>query len=143
MKEQAPIKTHDYRYQYHGHYTEGGVCRIRVYSTEPPTIIASELDENTNTSVTNMAEHLYPEIVRTHFPEQYSDATPVRWIEHYPEPANPGRPVKAPYYTLVTFSSYTPRRITRGGLNRLEIGTPHRKHISPDEVRSLTGDESL
>ena len=60
---ESPLQlTHDYRYPYRGYHTDGGVCRVRIFVGEGkeagqvPVVIVSELPENTNTSVTNMAE---------------------------------------------------------------------------------------
>ena len=43
-------------------------------------VICSQLPDNDNTSVTNMAEYLAAEVIRGHFL-----STPLVWIEHYPE----------------------------------------------------------
>src|SRR4051794_24505410 len=51
------MKTHDYIHCYRGYWTDGGKCRIRIYQEErhDPVVIWSQLLENKNTSVTNMA----------------------------------------------------------------------------------------
>ena len=76
-------KTHDYIHHYRGYWSEGGKCRIRIYredSQAPPMVICSQLLDNDNTSVTNMAEYLVAEVI-----EDHSLPTPLTWIEHYPE----------------------------------------------------------
>ena len=42
--------------------------------------ICSQLPDNANTSVTNMADYLAAEVI-----EEHSLPTPLTWIEHYPE----------------------------------------------------------
>jgi hypothetical protein len=61
-------KTHDYIHNYRGYWSDGGRCRIRIYREdgEPPVVICSQLPDNDNTSVTNMAEYLAAEIVKEH-----------------------------------------------------------------------------
>ncbi len=48
--------------------------------TAPPVVICSQLPDNHNTSVTNMAEYLAAEVI-----EEHCLPTPLTWIEHYPE----------------------------------------------------------
>jgi hypothetical protein len=43
-------------------------------------VICSQLPDNPNTSVTNMAEYLAAEIIG-----ELSLPTPLTWIEHYPQ----------------------------------------------------------
>jgi hypothetical protein len=43
-------------------------------------VICSQLPGNDNTSVTNMVEYLTAEVIKEH-----GLATPLIWIEHYPE----------------------------------------------------------
>jgi len=75
-------KTHDYVHRYRGYWTDGGRCRIRIYQEEgrSPVVICSQLQDNENTSVTNMAEYLAAEVMKKH-----GLPMPLTWIEHYPE----------------------------------------------------------
>src|SRR3712207_2515847 len=75
-------KTHDYIHHYRGYWSDGGKCRIRIYQKkgQAPVVICSQLPDNDNTSVTNMAEYLAVEVI-----EEHSLAAPLTWIEHYPE----------------------------------------------------------
>jgi hypothetical protein len=59
-------KGHDYIHHYRGYWSGGGRCRIRIFLEEgqAPIVICSELPDNPNTSVTNMAEYLAAEIIR-------------------------------------------------------------------------------
>ena len=90
-------KTHDYIHHYRGYWSDGGKCRIRIYREEgqSPVVICSQLPDNDNTSVTNMAEYLAGEVI-----EEQSLPTPLTWIEHYPEHEG-----EIGEYSLVRFSS--------------------------------------
>jgi hypothetical protein len=62
------MKTHDYVHYYRGYWSDGGKCRIRIYQEDgqAPVVICSQLPENKNTSVTNMAEYLAAEVIEEH-----------------------------------------------------------------------------
>ena len=67
-REAAPLKkTHDYIHHYRGYWSDGGKCRIRIYqgNGQAPVVICSQLPDNDNTSVTNMAEYLAAEIMES------------------------------------------------------------------------------
>ncbi len=136
-------QTHDYLYAYRGMFTDGAVCRIRIYEErgQTPVVIASELPENQNTSVTNMAEYLAAEILRKHFRHRLEEEEPVVWIEHYPRPKERymRRIVGKKEYDRVTFSSWVPRPVFRGGVWRFTLGEPHWRHLDPHDVVSLLG----
>jgi hypothetical protein len=89
-------KTHDYIHRYRGYWSDGGKCRIRIYREDgqTPMVICSQLPDNGNTFVTNMAEYLMAEGM-----EEHNLLTPLLWKEHYPE--HEGKPGE---YSLVTFS---------------------------------------
>ena len=92
------MKTHDYTHRYRGYWSDGGKCRIRIYREEGQmtVVVCSQLPDNADTSVTNMAEYLAAEVI-----EEHSLPMPFTWIEHYPEQrGGPGE------YSLVTFSSW-------------------------------------
>jgi hypothetical protein len=76
----------------------GGKCRIRIYreAGRSPMAICSQLQDNENTSVTNMAEYLAAEVVVAN-----SLSTPLTWVEHYPErrgalPGSAGAQLRSP-----------------------------------------------
>ena len=75
-------KTHDYVHFYRGYWSEGGRCRIRIYREEgkPPMVVCSQLPDNDNTSVTNMAEYPAAEGI-----EDHELSTPLTWLRLYPE----------------------------------------------------------
>jgi hypothetical protein len=88
-------KTHDYIHHYRGYWSDGGKCRIRIYqgNGQAPVVICSQLPDNDNTSVTNMAEYLAAEIMESH-PDIFDPFSlgnipgisydkPFVWIEHY------------------------------------------------------------
>lgn len=76
------MKAHNYIHYYRGYWSNEGKYHIRIYQEEgkEPVVICSQLPDNKNTSVTNMAEYLAAEVV-----EEYELPTPLVWIEHYPE----------------------------------------------------------
>jgi hypothetical protein len=108
--------THDYIHRYRGYWSDGGRCRIRIYQEEGqfPVVVCSQLPDNDNTSVTNMAEYLAAEVIGEH-----SLATPLTWIEHYPEHEG-----EIGEYSLVEFSSWEPVEVYLGSVWRCRIGSP-------------------
>src|SRR2546427_9791448 len=77
-------------------------CWLRIYTTPGQTmVLATEVDDNPGTSITNMAEHLATEVTRTF--GLSLDA--LVWIEHYPaRRVVGGRPRLAASFDLVTFT---------------------------------------
>ena len=129
------MKTHDYIHHYRGYWSEGGKCRIRIYQEEGqnPVVICSQLPENKNTSVTNMAEYIAAEVI-----EEHELPTPLTWIEHYPEHRDrPGE------YSLVTFSCWEHREVCLGGVWRCRIGSPQWSPWHPLEVQAALMEEAL
>ena len=126
-------KTHDYIHHYRGYWSDGGRCRIRIYQEEGqnPVVICSQLPENKNTSVTNMVEYLVAEVI-----EEYGLATPMTWIEHYPEHER-----EIGEWSLVTFSSWERREVCLGGVWRWRVGSPRWLPMSPEEVDEFVEDE--
>lgn len=124
------MKIHDYVHRYRGYWSDGGKCRIRIYQEEgqDPVVICSQLPENKNTSVTNMAEYLAAEVI-----EKHGLPTPLTWIEHYPE--HRGKPCE---YSLVRFSSWERREVCLGGVWRYRVGSPCWSPSWPEEVERLT-----
>jgi hypothetical protein len=123
-------KTHDYIYHYRGYWSDGGKCRIRVFQEEDqnPVVICSQLPDNENTSVTNMAEYLAAEVI-----EEHGLPTPRAWIEHYPE--HEGEPGE---YSLVRFASWDLEEVCLGGVWRYRVGSPRWSSLHPEEVDVLT-----
>jgi len=128
------VKTHDYVHHYRGYWSEGGKCWIRIYQThgDEPVVICSQLPENKNTSVTNMAEYLAAEVI-----EEHGLATPLTWIEHYPE--HRGKPGE---YSLVRFSSWERREVRVGGVWRCRVGSPNWSPLRPLEVQGALKEEA-
>ena len=123
------MKTHDYVHLYRGYWSGGGKCRIRIYQEDrhDPVVICSQLPDNDNTSVTNMAEYLAAEVI-----EELGLATPLVWIDHYPE--HRGRLGE---YSLVRFSSWERREVRLGGVWRCRVGSPNWSPVQPEEVEDL------
>ncbi len=124
-------KTHDYVHRYRGYWSDGGKCRIRVYRGEGelPVVVCSQLPDNTNTSVTNMAEYLAAEVIEGH-----SLPAPLVWLEHYPE--HEGRTGE---WSQVGFSSWETKEVFLGGVRRRRVGSPRWSHLAPEEAQRLTG----
>jgi hypothetical protein len=132
-------KTHDYMHRYRGYWSDGGRYRIRIYQEDGrvPVVVCSQLPENENTSVTNMAEYLAAEVIAEH-----SLPTPLTWIEHYPEHEG-----EIGEYSLVRFSAWEVVEVCLGGGWRYRVGSPRRwSPLRYEEVHDLTtaaGDHSM
>ena len=122
-------KTHDYIHRYRGYWYDGGKCRIRIYREEgrSPVVICSQLPDNDNTSVTNMAEYLAAEVI-----EEHKLPALLTWIEHYPEHEG-----EIGEYSLVRFSSWELTEVYLGGVWRRRLGSPRWSPLRPDEVDDL------
>ena len=127
-------KTHDYIHRYRGYWSDGGRCRIRIYHEDgrAPVVICTQLPDNDNTSVTNMAEYLAAEVI-----EEHKLPTPLTWIEHYPEHAR-----EIGEYSLTTFSDWELEEVCLGGIWRLRIGVPSWSHLRLKEVEFLVRDRT-
>lgn len=124
-------KTHDYEHEYRGYWSDGGRCGIRIYREDGrvPVVLCSQLPENGNTSVTNMAEYLAAEMIEVH-----SLPTPLVWIEHYPEHAG-----GIGEWSLVRFSSCESEEVLMGGVRRRRVGSPRWSHLSDEAIEGLLG----
>jgi hypothetical protein len=127
-------KTHDYIHHYRGYWSDGGKCRIRIYreAGRSPLLICSQLQDNHNTSVTNMVEYIAAEVI-----EEYSLPTPLTCIEHYPEHEG-----EIGEYSLVKFSSWELTKVCLGGVWRYRVGSPRWSPLPPDEVEFLLRDRT-
>jgi hypothetical protein len=144
-EESRPLtKTADFRYAYRGYYDEGGICRVRLFmeGERPPAIVVSQLEENRNTSVTNMAEYLAAEIGAKHFPDRFEQPEPFTFIEHYRYPEEQD-PALRETWSRVRFDSYTPRLVTLGGVVRTKLGLPRWVHMPTSDVARLIGRREL
>lgn len=130
--------TRDERHNYEGFWRHPAVCRIRIFerSDAIPVVIATELAENTGTSITNMAEYLAAEIVSHHFPERFETEEPVIWVEQYPR--HPGQ-CDLPEFSQVVFASYTPHIVWAGMRQRIRLGQPSWRYLEREEVERLVG----
>jgi hypothetical protein len=124
-------KTHDYIHYYRGYWSDGGRCRIRIYQADGhvPMVICSQLADNDNTSVTNMAEYLAAEVIREH-----ELPTPLTWIEHYPEHEG-----EIGEYSLVKFSDWQPLEVCLGGVWRHRVGSPRWSPLNSEELEAESG----
>ena len=124
-------KSHDYVHYYRGYWSDGGKCRMRIYQEDGrvPVVICSQLPDNENTSVTNMAEYLAAEVI-----EEHSLPTPLTWIEHYPEHEG-----EIGEWSLVRFSSWEAEEDCLGGAWRYRLGSPRWSSLRSEEVYALIG----
>jgi hypothetical protein len=122
-------KTHDYIHHYRGYWSDGGKCRIRIYREDgrAPVVVCSQLPDNDNTSVTNMAEYLAAELIGGH-----KLSTPLTWVEHYPEHEG-----EIGEYSLVMFSGWELEEMCLGGVPRYRVGSPKWSPLRPEEVDVL------
>jgi len=138
------MKAIDITHQFRGYHADGGVCRIEVYTAPglPPLVVATELPENTNTSVTNLAEYLAAEVM-----ERYLTADqlaghdpPFVWVERYQRRQPHPTSGEHEDWSLVTFGHYR-RELTRqnaplGGW-RYRIGDPDWRHLPREDFETL------
>ncbi len=143
-EERPASKTADFRYAYRGYWDEGGICRVRLFDaqTRPPVIVVSQLEENRNTSITNVCEYLAAEIGAKHFPERFEEPEPFCWLEHYRYPEERD-PALREMWSRVRFDSYTPRLVTLGGVMRTKLGIPRWIHMPTPDVARLIGRREL
>lgn len=141
-------RTHDYLHRYEGYWDSEAECRIEVWEpeawerSEQPVIIATELAENDNTSVTNRAEHIAAVVIGRHFPHLLDDTVQrFRWMERYEVSDRLGGETH-PEYAEVTFSSCTPKteRIY-GGRKLVRLGAANWRYIGGEELEALLGPE--
>ena len=90
-------------------------------------VVCSQLPDNANTSVTNMAEYLAAEVIEGH-----SLPTPLVWIEHYPEHEG-----EVGEWSLVGFSSWELAEVCLGGVWRRRVGPPRWSALRPDEAGAI------
>jgi hypothetical protein len=136
------IKTHDVIFPYRGYHSDGGITRIRVYDRpeRSPLVIATELPENPNTSITNLCEYLAWEVGRAYLPGRFESEHPFDWVEHYPaDPTHPVKHRREDAYALATFEDYRPRVVWLGGVRRVRIGQPSWTHLNQEMVVALLG----
>jgi hypothetical protein len=127
-------KTHYYIYHYRGYWSDGGKFRIQIYQKDEraPVVICSQLPDNENTSVTNMAEYLAAEVIQEH-----KLPSLLTWIEHYPKHEG-----EIGEYSLVTFFSWELTEVCLGGVWRYRVGSPRWSPLHPEEVEFLVRDRT-
>lgn len=137
------MKTQDYTYHYRGYWSDGGVCRVRLYEKEGhgPLFVVSELPENENTSITNLAEYLAAELRQRHLLGRYENPV-FSWVEHYPRTAEDQRDGLEETWSLIHFASYEITQTARwgGGVMRAKIGLPQWLPLTAEEVAQLVAE---
>lgn len=138
------VKVADTIHHYDGYYDNEGICRVGVWTGEgeDPVVIITELPDNPSTSVTNLAEHLFPEAIAEYLPGWLDQARYCTLIEHYPAVAATGR-YSGGSYDQVTFASWNPRLVREHGKQRISFGEPHWRRLHRDEVVALIGEDGL
>jgi hypothetical protein len=127
-------KTHDYIHRYRGYWSDGGKCRIRIYREDglTPVVVCSQLPDNHNTSVTNMAEYLAAEVIVEH-----NLPTPLVWVENYPEHEG-----EIGEYSLVQFTSWKREKVCLGGVWRCRVGSPWWRSLRAEEAQKIIAQRS-
>ena len=121
-------KTLDTVFRYRGYHGCPSRCRIRVYEAEgdisvPSVLVATEIDDNPGTSVTNRIEVIATEVYRLlERPE-----AGLRVIEHYTSNA-----IAPERFALVTMEREAGKTFS----------TPRWKHLSLVQVEEIIGGRS-
>ena len=106
-----------------------------------------QLPENTNTSVTDMAEYLAAEVMRDHpgITPRANGAgkVPFVWIEHYPRDEAQRRVGLGEEWDLITFSDYEIREVRTATGWRPKIGKPEWEPLGRARVEKLVGGHRL
>lgn len=125
------ILEYDGDYDYRGYHGCKSRCHLRIFQTEPHEckpyiVIATELDNNPGTSITNMAEYLAWEVWK--FLERPIQG--MAWYEHYRDRAIIGRkPQFTESFDIVTFEKGPDGRFSH----------PAWRLANKDEIRRLVG----
>jgi hypothetical protein len=127
--------TRDYIHPYKDAGGRPAHCRVRIYLPDAlrdaPVVICSELPNNPGGSITNSAEVIAAGVVRAN-----ELATPLVWIEHWPEESTEGEES----FELVVFSSYeVVERAPYLGETRPWIGDATWKRLDRATVEVLVG----
>lgn len=137
-----PRLTIDTRHSFRGFWDDGGVCRVRIYEADdsPPVVVVTELADNQNTSITNLIEHLAPEIVKAHLPHRRHESPPAVFLEHYGEILNARRRRSGPSVSRVSFTHMRPVIVSLNGVDRLSYGHPSWAHLDTVSLSALIGE---
>lgn len=138
------VKVEDYTHLYRGYHTEGGKCRIQLYDGgQEPIIVCTELDDNHNTSITNMTEYIAAEVADKYFRGTEHEGAPFIWVEHYPRTTWEKELMKLPPYSLVRFSHYNPHYTVMNGTPRKKLGRPRWTHLDEEDYVKLMDGEQV
>ncbi len=133
--------TFDGRYEFRGLNSDGGVCHLRIYQApgRTPVIVATELPENPNTSITNTAEHLYPDIVAKHFSDRFDYDEVAVFVEHYPPMQGKYGRGRTEDFDQVLFERKVPQPQSVGGTWRRTLGEPEWQPLGRQRLEQLIG----
>jgi hypothetical protein len=130
--------TLDRAWTYEGYHGCESRCRLQVYEEAgfPPVIVATELDDNPGTSVTNMAEYLAAAAVGRLFPRCFEDPAGFCWVERYP--AGVHRLDRRESLSIVTFQWKVPR-LVQFHKPRPSMGQPKWQYIKRPAFETIIG----
>jgi hypothetical protein len=130
----------DIRYQYRGAVMDSAVCRLRIFEDEvgarPPVVVVSELAENPNTNVADIAEYLAAEVLEEFLLMRGGEAVPFIWVEHHAYRHG----IRAGDADYVRFEHYRAEDCQLRGHRRRRIGAPTRFPAPRSEVEALVGE---
>jgi hypothetical protein len=128
----------DYIHPYRSSGERHSRCRVHIYLPDDlrdaPVVICSELPNNPRGSITNSAEVIAAEVIRSH-----RLPTPLVWVEHWSKEATDG---EEETFELVVFSGY--RVVERApylGETRAWIGDATWKTLDRTAVELLVGEK--
>lgn len=129
MTSDAPTLFFAGRFEYDGFHGCPSACFLHIYKTIGGSVcIATELDDNPGTSVTNMVEGIVLKAI-----EQFRlEPGHLLWIEHYPAPQH--------RWDLVQFNYQIVRPITTAPGFFYSFDHPRWRPISEDVVTALCGE---
>lgn len=141
-------------YDYAGYFNKAAKCHLRIYAPRGgdrsahllPVVIATELDDNPGTSITNVCEHLAHTVwtdrvlwsgALTPDPQQEG----LIWIEHYAgklqSPTSGNWHPDQETFSLVSFTGST--HSESGDPRKQRMGQPEWSHIRRAVVEGLIG----
>jgi len=135
-----PKPTLDELFTFQGYYTDGGICRVRVYwrpEQRVPVILVTELPYNNSTSITNMAEYIAYDVVKLFIPSRLERDLPAIWIEHYP----PHDVIGEDSFSLVEFHTWKPRKVMLCNVWRNQIGAPTWSYLRYNDMVKIVNGE--
>lgn len=138
-------KVLDVIHSYDGYYDHEGRCRVRIWQGAglEPVVVITEPPDNPSTSITNLAEHLWPEVLAAYLPGWLEQAEHCHLIEHYPGQVERSGRRERSSFDRVAFASWTPRIGRDHGKPRVTLGEPSWQAVPRPELVALIGEDGL